>query len=400
MSVKVKKELFLDKIDHASEVMAKHRLPTSVTINDVTLREATQVASFGIEEKVEIAHALDDLGLKHIQIGIPGVNQKDAEVIRRLKASNIKAGLEAVCFLYKENWKSELDSCIDCAPDSITLFQTVSDDKLAVMDRNYDFIRDKCMEAIAYAKSQGVKNLGFCPFPANRTEFSRFCEILQWSEEAGADMVLVTDTYGTSSPTAINTFIRKLKQVSALRLGIHCHNDMGLALANTIAAVEAGVDWVETSVNGLGDRAGNCCLDELIVALEGFYGIDTKLKTHQLFSLSRLVENLVGIPLPFGKPLVGDNAFVHRHDDDVQGALTIPSSTVPIEASFVGNKRRIEIGGGYFGPITVKAKASELGIDIPDILLNEVLALLRSELSDSGYLSDQEFMSVVSDLVG
>ena len=119
-------------------------------------------------------------------------------------------------------------------------------------------------------------------------------------------------------------------------------------------------------LTGLGDRTGNCCLDEAIIALKAFYDFDLGIKSERLFSLSKLLEDISKIRLSFGKPLVGENAFVHRHDDDVKGSLRIPSSTVPIEPKIVGNKRRILVGGAYSGPFTIRAKGRELGLDLSE----------------------------------
>ena len=130
---------------------------------------------------------------------------------------------------------------------------------------------------------------------------------------------------------------------------------------------------VEASINGLGDRTGNCCLDEVIIGLTAFYDYDLGIKTELLYSISRLMQKISHINLAFGKGLVGDNAFVHRHDDDIKGSLAMPSSTVPIEPGLVGNKRRFILGGEYTGPFTIKAKAKEIGVELTDDQITQAL---------------------------
>lgn len=391
-----RKYYYLDRINRLKEVACEFSLPGSVTINDVTLREASQVLSFSMEEKIKIAHTLDELGVHQIQVGIPGVSDMDKKTVQKLKKDSLRAKLEVVSFIYRPEWKKDLETCIESGADSIDMFYPVSEDKLKAKGVSKNEAIDTCVSAIEYAKAQGVAHITFCPYPAVRTDIDVLKEIMALSVKAGADTILVTDTYGTSSPAAMRYFVKELKKFSTSSLGIHCHNDLGLALANTLAAVEGGAEMVEASVNGLGDRTGNCCLDEVIIALTAFYDYDFGLRTEKLYSLSKLVEKFSHIPLPFGKSLVGDNAFVHRHDDDVKSSLEVPSSTVPIEPGLVGNKRRIVLGGEYTGPFVVKAKAKELGMDLNDEKLSKVLKSVRDSLQGrKTSLTDGELLSII-----
>jgi isopropylmalate/homocitrate/citramalate synthase len=390
---------YLDKINRLSQVLSETNLPPSVMINDVTLREANQVISLNVEEKIAIAHALDDLGIHQIQVGIPGVSDVDRETIKRLKRDNLKAKLEVVSFTYLADWKQDLDVCIESGADSIDMFYPVSEDKLRAKGVSKEHMIKTCVAALQYAKSQSDAHITFCPFPAVRTDISELKKIIELGVEAGADMILITDTYGTASPAAMRYFVKELKKSSNVAMGIHCHDDLGLALANTLAAVEGGAEIVEASVNGLGDRTGNCCLDEVIVGLTAFYDYDLGVRTEKLYGLSRLVEKISGVDLAFGKGLVGDNAFVHRHDDDVKSSLELSSSTVPIEPSLVGNRRRVVLGGEYTGPVVVRAKAHELGVDLSDEQLTLALKAVRENLRGRKTpLGDDEFLSIIWDL--
>jgi isopropylmalate/homocitrate/citramalate synthase len=390
---------YLDKLFGLPEVLAELDLPDQVTINDVTLREASQVVSLSVEEKITLAHALDELGVHQIQVGVPGVSDLDKRTIEHLRMERLNAKLEAFAFIYLPDWKSQIDACIRSGVDSIDMAYPVSEDKLAAKGVSKQQMTDTCTSAIQYAKSHSDTHITFCPFPAVRTEFDQFIEISTLGIDAGADMILVADTYGTSSPAAMRHFVRRLKRSLSAPLAIHCHNDLGLALANTLAAVEGGAEQIEASVNGLGDRTGNCCLDEAIIALTAFYDFDLQIATSKLYALSKLLEQISGIRLPFGKGIVGDNAFVHRHDDDVKSALAMPGSTVPIEPGLVGNRRNFLLGGEYTGPITVKAKASQLGIDLDqeecDALLRQVRERLEGRKTP---LSDEEFLNMIDDM--
>ena len=390
---------YLDRINRLKEVASEFSLPKSVMINDVTLREADQIVSFSLDEKIRIAHALDELGIPQIQVGIPGVSETDKKAIQKLKKDNLKAKLEAVSFIYRPEWKQDLDACVESGADSVDLFYPVSDDKLKAKGVTREEAIETSLKAIEYAKSQGISHVTYCPYPAVRMDMDVLKEIIALSVKAGVDMILITDTYGTASPAAMRYFVKELKKFSDIPLGIHCHNDLGLALANTLAAIEGGVEMVEASVNGLGDRTGNCCLDEVIISLTAFYDFDLGLKMEKLYSLSKLVEQLSHVSLPFGKGLVGENAFVHRHDDDAKSSLELPSSTVPIEPALVGNKRRIILGGEYTGPFIIKAKAKELGIDLSDEILDKALAVVRETLQGRKTgMTDEEFMSIIKKL--
>ena len=390
---------YLDKINRLDPVLKEYDLPQKVYVNDVTLREANQIISLTMEEKIKIAHALDDMGVHQIQIGIPGMSIVDKETIQQLKKDNLRAKLEAVSFIYLPDWKRDLDACIESGSDSIDMFFPVSEDKLKAKGVSKSEMMDICASAIHYARTQSKAHLTFCPFPAVRTDFDELVKIIDIGKEAGADMILVTDTYGTSSPTAMKYFVKELKRATNIPLGIHCHDDLGLALANSLAAVEGGAELVEASINGLGDRTGNCCLDEIIIGLTAFYDFDLGIKTEKLYNLSKLLEKISHINLPFGKGLVGDNAFVHRHDDDVKSSLAMPSSTVPIEPSLIGNKRRFILGGEYTGPFTIRAKAMEIGCDLNDDQVSVAQKIVREKLQGSKVpMTDDEFASIISNL--
>ena len=390
---------YLDNLNRLAAVLKDCDLPKKVYINDVTLREGNQIVSLTMDEKIQIAHALDEMGIYQIQVGIPGVSAVDKETIQQLKKEHIRAKLEAVSFIYLLDWKKDLDACIESGSDSIDMFFPVSEDKLKAKGVSKTEMMKICSSAISYAKSQSKAHLAFCPYPAVRTDFNELKEILNMGEEAGADMFLIADTYGTSSPAAMKYYFRELKKCTNVPLAIHCHNDLGLALANTLAAVEGGAEMVDASINGLGDRTGNCCLDEVIIGLTAFYNYDLGVKTDRLYSLSKLLEKISHINLPFGKGLVGENAFVHRHDDDVKSSIAMPSSTVPVEPSLVGNKRRFILGGEYTGPFIVEAKAKEIGIDLSENQLTEALQLVREKLQGRKTpLTDDEFSTIITKL--
>jgi isopropylmalate/homocitrate/citramalate synthase len=178
-------------------------------------------------------------------------------------------------------------------------------------------------------------------------------------------------------------------------LHVHCHNDFGLALANTLAAAEAGASILDATVNGLGERAGNTCLDELAVALERFYGVQTGIHLEALYGLAHEVSRWTGVPLPAHKPLVGDNAFAHKLEGHVRGVMAAPHLYEPIAPETVGNTRRIPIGK-YSGSTAVGYRLRQLGIETSAEDVQAVLAALAARWDGrQTSLSDDEFASIV-----
>lgn len=387
---------YLDKFALNNEILSDFNLPKSIKINECTLREVDQVVSFSPDEKMEIAYKLAELGINQIQAGVPGVSKSDFQFIKRLKRENFHIPLQTVAFVYSRDWKEQIDACLECEADSIHLFYTVSDEKLKIKGISREEMFEESVGIIRYAREQGAPYIAYCPFPAVRTDLDVLIKIINDADHEGAEEILITDTYGTCNPASMKWLFKKLYEKSEIKLGIHCHNDMGLALANSLAAVEAGAEVVDVTVNGLGDRAGNCSIDECIIAIQGFYNIDLGVKTEKLYELSILVEDFTGIKRAFGKPLIGENAFTHKHDDDVKCALTLPGSTMPIEPSLVGNQMQILLGGEYCGPYTIAAKAEQMGFKLAEKQTVQVLKIVRDRLAGKKEpMADEEFKSII-----
>jgi isopropylmalate/homocitrate/citramalate synthase len=209
---------------------------------------------------------------------------------------------------------------------------------------------------------------------------------------AGASVLSLSDSMGTAKPAAVRLIVERMRALSdTAGIRLHMHDDYGLALANTLAGIEAGADWVEASVNGLGERAGNAALEEVVVALEGLYGIDTGIRTEGLFDLCALVERISGVPIPPMKPVTGANTFTNKLEIHVKAAAADRSLMEPYDPALVGNRRMLKLGRGT-GPTGVRLKAAELGIALRDEDVDRLVDLVnRRAVETKRSVTDDEF---------
>jgi 2-isopropylmalate synthase len=202
----------------------------------------------------------------------------------------------------------------------------------------------------AYKMTRYVKERGFmCMFSAmdaTRTRLEFLIDIYKTAEEGGADIINVPDTVGISEPFAMYELVGEIYRAVKVPISIHCHNDFGLAVANSLAAVKAGASEVQVSVNGIGERAGNADLVETVMSLNSIYGLKTNIKTERLFEMAKLIERITGIPIPVTKPVVGDNAFSHESGIHTHGVIVRSDTFEPgiMTPEMVGHRRRIVLG--------------------------------------------------------
>jgi isopropylmalate/homocitrate/citramalate synthase len=240
------------------EVTKEFNLPKKLYFQDCTLREADQVVNLNFDEKVRIAHALDEVGIHQIQVGMPGVNPQDGEAVKRIKKERLNAKLEAISCVYVEDWKADLDACIDSGADSINIIHPSSKIKLDVMGISADKMIDTFVKSIEHAKKRGAKNIAFSPFDATRTDMKTWEKMIPASIKAGTSTIYVCDTYGVMLPSAMRYLVKCVKKMAGnVPVIMHCHNDTGLSLANTLAGIEGGAEGVDATINGIGDRTTN-----------------------------------------------------------------------------------------------------------------------------------------------
>jgi len=254
------------------------------------------------------------------------------------------------------------------------------------------------VDSVEYIKKHGLI-CEFSPMDATRSEMGFLKRVCKAVEEAGADRINIPDTVGVMTPLTMRKLIENLKTVVKVPISVHCHNDFGMAVANSLAGVEAGATQVHAAINGLGERAGNAALEEVVMALHLIYKRKTGINTRLLYGTSRLVFRLTGIPVQPNKAIVGENAFAHESGIHTRGVAEVPSTFEPIKPELVGRRRRLAVGK-LAGTRGVKVDLEEVGIHPNEEQLNEIVKRVK-ELGDKGKIvTDVDLMTIASAVMG
>jgi methanogen homocitrate synthase len=312
-----------------------------IEICDVTLRDGEQAPGvvFDVDEKVEIATKLDAIGVEMIEAGFPAVSTKEKAMVKKIANLGLNT---KICCLSRAIFH-DIDDALDCDVDVVGLFMATSDLHLKYKyHRSFDEMLECALSTLEYAKDHGLI-VRFAAEDATRTDPEVLKRFFKQGENHGADYVNIADTVGALRPVTCYQLVTDIKTVVSKPLCIHCHNDLGMAVANTITAAEAGTFQLHTTVNGIGERVGNTPLEELLVALRVQFGID-KYDLSKLMSLSKTVEHHSRLRLPKNKPIVGLNAFSHESGIHVAAVLEQSQTYELFSPDLVGNKRRIVIG--------------------------------------------------------
>ena len=370
-----------------------------IEVFDTTLRDGEQTPgiSFTKEQKGTIARRLDTLGVDIIEAGTPITSKEEKEVVQYICDEGLSA---KICGLARV-LTQDIDACIDCGVDMIHIFAPTS-----VIQREHTTkkseaeVQEQTYEMTKYVKAHGFICM-FSAMDATRTSLDYLTEIYKTAEEAGADILNVPDTVGVLDPFAIFELVEAIDRVVKTPISIHCHNDFGLAVANSLAAVKAGASEVQVSVNGIGERAGNADLAETVMGLNAIYGLKTNIKTEFLFETAKLIERLTGIELPVNKPIVGDNAFSHESGIHAHGVIEKSDTFEPgiMTPEMVGHRRRIVLGK-HTGKHSVLNKLSEIGMSPTKEQIDEILERVK-ELGVSGkQVTDDDLFTIAEVVTG
>ncbi|MBI5679477.1 MAG: 2-isopropylmalate synthase [Methanobacterium sp.] len=382
---------------YIEKVKNEMNLPETVRIFDTTLRDGEQTPGVAItvDEKIRIAKRLDELGVNVIEVGFPASSSGEKEAAREI----LKLGLNAqVCGLARV-LKEDLDAAIDCDVDYIHTFVGTSPlHREFKLKMEKEEILAKAVDAVEYIKDHGIV-AEFSAEDATRTEFDYLKDIYKAVEDAGVDYINVPDTVGVMIPTSIKWLIQNLKEHLNSPISVHCHDDFGLAVANSLMAVEAGASQVHATVNGLGERAGNASLEEVVMSLISEYGIKMDIKTEMLVNLSEFVSRITGVKMPPNKAIVGENAFAHEAGIHVHGVLAKAETYEPITPEIVGHTRRIVLGK-HTGANAIKAKLDEYGIELNDDQFKKVYDQVKA-LGDKGKcVTDADLKALAESVLG
>jgi isopropylmalate/homocitrate/citramalate synthase len=364
-------------------------LPPSVVISDTTLRDGEQApgVAFDAQEKIRIATRLAALGVPLIEAGFPAVSPEEAEAVRGVVA----AELDAVIQVIARPVRRDIDLAVGTGAQSIALFIGTSDAHLARKLRtDRPHLVRQVGEAVGYAKNSG-RQVVFCAEDATRTDPDFLTAVCAVAAESGADAVGLADTVGVATPWS---FMRLVQQVTAgcrLPVAVHCHNDLGLATANSLAALLGGASGVQCSVLGIGERAGNACLEELVLALE--VGLDhrTGLDLTGLGDLAHDVAAVTGQSVMPGRPVVGRNAFLHESGLHTSGIVRDPTTYEPYPPELVGRTRAFA-AGKHSGRSGIGHILSRHGVTLADDQMDALLTRVKSRRYHGDPLDERELL--------
>ncbi len=401
--------------DYHSETARDRHLPESIVIWDETLRDGEQTPGvrFTPEEKLRIAEKLAGIGVGVLNAGIPVVSPEEARAVRLLATAGLKSKVLAAA----RTVPADVEAVIDSGVTHIAIFVAASNVHLKYkLKMSPDEVVAASVRSVRRAKEAGL-HVSFVTEDTVRAPFDFVERLYGAVQKEGADRLVVADTVGVMTPLTFRWYLSEfIRRVRPADLSVHCHDDFGLATANTLTALECGARAPHVCVNGLGERAGNAALEEVVLCLEGLYGYRTGIRTEGLFELSRLVEELSGVPIPPNKAWVGYNAFSHEAGIHTHGILANTLTYEPIQPAVVGRRRQM-ILGKHTGKAALVEKLKERGLRTTDLLLLDLLYRVKVEpgsrtkedlrrflkeyrsIFESPGLSDEEFWTIV-DAVG
>jgi len=394
------KESYASFYNYEDKVRKKSSFPKKVILHDVTLRDGEQQAGivFRKDDKLRIARALSEAGVNRIEAGMPSVSPNDMETIREIS----HLGLEAEIFAFARCMKADVDNALKADVDGVVMEIPSSDHLLKY---GYGWAEnkavDRAVEATSYAHEHGLY-VAFFTIDSTRADFDVFWRLAGSVATKGhMDSLVVADTFGVMNPEAYAHFIAKIRKKTNKPIEAHAHNDFGLGVANTIAALASGAQVAHVTVNGIGERSGNPSLEELAMALKILYGVKTDLEFEKLRSLSKLVEELSGVHVPPQKPIVGDGLFT-TESGIIAGwwtrleKLRMPLEMFPFTPEMVGHDPVKIILGKKSGRDSIMYKAKALNLKVDEKQIDQILMKIKEEaISKKKTISDEEFIAIV-----
>jgi isopropylmalate/homocitrate/citramalate synthase len=360
---------------HDATVAQRH-FADPIVFWDETLRDGEQTPGvhFTPEEKLQLAEMMSEIGLSVINAGIPVVSEEEAEAVRRVAGAGLKAKILAAA----RTVPADVEAVIRSGATHIAIFVAASNVHLRYkLKMSQDDVVAASTRSVRIAKQAGL-HVAFVTEDTVRAPFDFVEKLYLAVQQEGADRLVISDTVGIMTPLTFRWYLQEFqRRIRPKDWSVHCHNDFGLATANTLTALELGVNSPHVCVNGLGERSGNTPLEELALGLEKLYGVRTGLDLSRLYELSRMVEQLSGVPVSATKSVVGYNAFSHEAGIHTHGILAHTLTYEPVQPEVIGRQRRM-ILGKHTGKAALVEKLKERGMVLPDPVLVDLLQRLKS----------------------
>ena len=387
-------QIWISDLNRHDEVRGGFDRSKPVRFYDTTLRDGEQAIGvvFTPDEKFAIACKLAELGVGRIESGFPRVSEDDTEAVRRMLAADLSSEIWgfARCVI------ADLDAHIELGTEQVLIEISTSEVKMQAYGFDRESVLTRVGNAVRHARDNDMR-VNFFAVDATRSDPAFLKDVYSRAIELGAEEISVVDTIGALAPEAVERLIRDIAAHVGPQVPIHWHghNDFGLATASAIAAVRGGASWIQGTINGMGERAGNADICEVALALECLYQVPVELDLGKAREVSQLVRQAGGYTVDGWKPVVGENLFV-RESGAVASQFHIPEAIEPYSADIVNAERRIVLGKKS-GLDSIRLKAEELGLDIPDERIPAVLAQVKAlGTKKEGLISDEEFRQIAA----
>jgi isopropylmalate/homocitrate/citramalate synthase len=388
----------VSEFNFIEDVVNEIRIPHQVFISDCTLREGEQQAGvvFNKGDKLALAKELDEIGVHEIDVGMPAVSREDEEAVKAIA----REGLKAKVYAEARALKQDIDKVIECGVSGVEIILPAGHLQLEhKLKWSEERLINTALEMTDYAKAHGLW-VNLSPYDTTRARLPFLKKYLSAvTKDSHVDRVRLVDSVGCAIPLAIKYLVKEMKEATGrIPIEVHCHNDFGLAVANTLAGVEAGANVVSTTINGMGERVGNAPTEEVALALRILYGVDLDLRFERFCRISNLVQDLSKVRLQPHKPVVGENAFRYESGMTVAGLAEDPFTGEAFSPDLVGQTRRI-ILGKKSGSKSIELKLRELGIKVPNSFVDMILQRVKEEaIKTKASVSDDTLKRIVSEL--
>ncbi|MFX1489527.1 MAG: LeuA family protein [Promethearchaeota archaeon] len=395
---------WISPLNYLEDVTKSYNLSKKVFVRDSTIREGEETPGvyYSLDQKVNIAEKLEDIGIRHIDCGYIGQVQDQWDLANQIKELGINLKTYSHLSSNPLRWNIEIEKSIEAKIDYIGFGIVLTEWQLQLFTGDNKITPEVIVSTIPSVLKRinrlGAKAILDC-VDATRSKLSVLKKAIEQGIKNGVKMVMLYDTVGACNISAISYLIKQLKPiVNDIALGIHVHDDFGLGTASTLAAVEQGASYMDLVVNKLGDRAGNTSFEEVIVSLEMLYGIDTGINLSKLLSLSKYIEEVSGVPLPYNRPVVGRNTFLHESELHVMSALEKDRFWMcftPYKPEIVGQEEQV-----IFGPTTLhgdalKKKCEQMGLVNFEIYLDKIQDKVHSIITQRKFITEEELEDLI-----
>ncbi len=401
-------KFWVSPFNYKDDVRDSFNLPKRVYVRDSTIREGEETPGvyYTLEQKIKIVEKLEELGVKHIDCGYIGQVQDQWDLANQIKELGLKLKTYSHLSSNPGRWTEEIKKSLEAKLDYIGFGIVLTKWQLQLFTGDENISPDVMISLIPSVlkriKRLGGKAILDC-VDATRSDINILKKAIEKGVKFGANMIMLYDTVGACNIPAISYLIKEIKPlVKDIPIGIHVHDDFGLGTASTIAAVEQGATYLDLVANKLGDRAGNTSFEEVIVALEMLYGVDTGIELSKLYNFCKFIEKISGVPLPYNKPIVGRNTFLHESELHVMSALEKDKYWMcftPYRPEIVGQKENI-----IFGPTTlhgdaVKMKCQKMGFTNCDEFLDEILEKIQLIVREKNFIEEKELELIIKQII-